>query len=116
MCLEIDFLQTSSYKGTESAGEVRIEECIKTPMAGRNVVIVEDIADTSITLRGVEGHVSSDKPASLRTCALLVREGCEVMPDYFGLEVPRGFVAGYGIDFNEKHREKPWIGVVPGTR
>ena len=101
---EIDFIRARSYgSGTRSAGTVEITSEPEIELVGRHVIVVEDIMDTGRTLDAVVARIRAGHPASLRCCALLVREGCEP-PEYAGLWVPPGFVVGYGIDYAERYR------------
>ena len=101
---EVDFVRARSYgSGTRSSGAVEITSEPEIELAGRHVVVVEDIMDTGRTLAAVVERIRAGGPASLRRCALLVREGCEP-PEYAGLWVAPGFVVGYGIDYAERYR------------
>ena len=101
---EVDFVRARSYgSGTRSGGPVEITSEPEIELAGRHVVVVEDIMDSGRTLGAVVERIRAGHPASLRRCALLVREGCEP-PEYVGLWVPPGFVVGYGIDYAERYR------------
>lgn len=112
---QVDFIRARSYgKGTRSTGAVEITKDIETDVTERHVVVVEDILDTGETLRFVTARIAAGEPASIRTCALLLREG-STPPDYHGLVVPPGFVVGYGIDYAEQHRGLRDIRAVPGT-
>ena len=105
---EVDFVRASSYgAGTRSTGTVEITKDLETDVAGRDVIVVEDIAETGLTMRAICEHIDAGRPASLRTCALLVREGgpaADDEPDYAGLRLGPGFVVGYGLDHAEQHR------------
>ncbi len=110
---EVDFIRARSYgSGTRSSGAVEITSEPEIELAGRHVVVVEDIMDTGRTLDAVVERISAGRPASLRRCALLVREGCEP-PEYVGLWVPPGFVVGYGIDYAERYRGLRDIRAIP---
>jgi hypoxanthine phosphoribosyltransferase len=112
MPLQVDFVRARSYgSGTESSGQVEIVKDLEIDARGRHVVLVDDIADTGLTMRVLVDHVRSAGPASVRQCALLVREGCRE-PDYAGFRIGPGFVVGYGIDHAEEHRQLPDIRVV----
>lgn len=117
---EVDFVRASSYgAGTTSSGEVDLTKDIKTEVAGRDVIVVEDIAETGLTMRAICDHVATSEPASLRTCALLVREGGPPPgeePDYAGLRVGPGFLVGYGLDHAERYRGLPDIRALPEDR
>lgn len=101
---EVDFVRARSYgTGTHSKGTVEIVKDVETDLRGRHVIVVEDIADTGLTLDVVVARLEAGGAASVKRCALLVREGC-TPPDYAGLSVGPGFVVGYGIDHAERYR------------
>jgi hypoxanthine phosphoribosyltransferase len=101
---EVDFVLARSYGlGTRSAGKVEILKELETDVRGRHVLVIEDIADTGLTLNTVVERVEAGGAASVRRCALLVREGHPPI-DFAGLYVGRGFVVGYGIDYAERYR------------
>ena len=112
----IDFLAISSYgASTESSGVVRILKDLDTNIAGRNVLIVEDIIDTGRTLSYITQMLRTREPKSLRICSLLSkpsRREIEIPVDYIGFEIPNKFVIGYGLDFGEIYRSLPYIGVL----
>lgn len=109
---EVDFIRARSYgTGTQSSGTVEITKGPDLTIAGRHVVVVEDISDTGLTLRVIVERLEQSGAASVRTCALLAREG-RAKPDYLGLWVRPGFVVGYGIDFAEGLRGLPDIRIV----
>ena len=114
--LALDFLEVSSYgEGTESSGNVRILKDLAKPIEGREVVVVEDILDTGHTLSYVIEHLRSKQPTSVRLCTLLDKPARRIVPieiDYRGFEIPDRFVIGYGLDFNERYRNLPYIGVL----
>jgi hypoxanthine phosphoribosyltransferase len=113
---EVDFMRARSYgAGLKSRGSVEISKDVETEVRGRHVLIVEDIADTGLTMRAIVERVSAGKPASVKRCALLVRKGCESV-EYGGLEVEPGFVVGYGIDYAEAYRGLRDIRVLPDTK
>jgi hypoxanthine phosphoribosyltransferase len=101
---EVDFIRARSY-GTsmESSGAVEITKDIEHDIRGRHVILVEDILDTGLTLQFVHDRMWVGNPASVTTVALLSRAG-QKKPDYWGIEVPPGFVVGYGIDYAEQYR------------
>lgn len=116
----IDFLRVSSYEdGTRSSGVVRIVDDLKVNIAGRDVLIVEDVLDTGMTLSYILNILEIRSPCSLEVCSLLrkqsARVGEEVPIRYLGKEIPNTFVVGYGLDYNEKYRNLPYIAklVVP---
>ena len=114
--LEVDFLEVASYgAGTESSGEVRILKDLRTPIEGRDVLVVEDIVDTGRTLARVLDLLAARRPARLEVCALLskpARREVEVPVRWIGFEIPDVFVVGYGIDYAQENRNLPWIGAV----
>lgn len=108
----IDFLQASSYSGTGSTGEVRLHSDITLPVAGTDVLLIEDIVDTGLTASWLAGHLASHRPASVRLCTLLDKPSArriEVTIDYVGFTVPEAFVLGYGLDYEEGYRNLPSI-------
>ncbi len=106
--VEVDFVRARSYgAGTTSTGDVEITKDLETDVTGRDVIVVEDIAETGRTMDAICAHIAASRPASLRRCALLVREGGPAEddpPDYAGLRVGPGFVVGYGLDYAERYR------------
>ena len=109
---QVDFIRARSYGSSmESSGAVEITKDIEHDVRGRDVILVEDILDTGLTLQFVADRMWVGKPASVVTCALLTRAG-QPTPDYWGIEVPPGFVVGYGIDYAEQYRYLPYIGKV----
>ncbi len=114
--LQIDFLAISSYgAGTSSSGVVKIRKDIDIDITGRDVIVVEDIVDSGLSLRYITDYLSQHKPASLRTCVLLDKPAAhklEVSFDYVGFEIGNEFVVGYGLDFDEHYRNLPYIGIL----
>lgn len=111
----IEFMSVSSYIGTQSSGEVRINKDITRPLEGKNVLIVEDIIDTGYTLSYLKQILLARRPKSLKICTLLdkpSRRKVDLKGDYVGFAVPDEFVVGYGLDFNQKYRNFPEIGVL----
>jgi hypoxanthine phosphoribosyltransferase len=101
---EVDFVLARSYgSGTVSSGRVEILKEIENEVRDRHVVVIEDIADTGLTLETVVERIKAGAPASVKRCALLVRQGHPTL-DFTGLYVGRGFVVGYGIDYAEQYR------------
>lgn len=117
--VEVDFLEASSYgDGTESSREVRILKDLRGEIAGRDVLLVEDIVDTGFTLKHVIALLETRKPSRLKTIALLdkpIRREVNVKADWIGFEIPDEFVVGYGIDFAQRNRNLPYIGKVRFT-
>ena len=113
---EIDFMAISSYgAATDSSGVVRILKDLDTNIAGRDVLVVEDIIDSGLTLSYLMRSLKARKPASLEICALLTkpeRREIDVPVRYVGFEIPNRFVVGYGLDFDEKYRNLPYVGVL----
>jgi hypoxanthine phosphoribosyltransferase len=111
--LQIDFVRVKSYGLSDtSSGEVVITKDVELPLEDKNVVVVEDIVDTGLTLSFLLGHLSLHKPKSLRVCALIdkkERRKVEVRVDYVGFTLERGFLVGYGLDYAEKYRHLPGI-------
>jgi hypoxanthine phosphoribosyltransferase len=112
----LDFMGISSYgSGTKSSGAVQIIMDLKQPLAGRNVLIVEDIIDSGHTLRYLRQNLLARQPASLKICTLLnkpSRRDVDVPVDYIGFDIPDEFVVGYGLDFDELYRNLPFIAVL----
>lgn len=115
MC-EVDFMAVSSYgSGTVSSGQVKIIKDLSGPIEGMDVVIVEDILDSGTTLHYLMQLLQARHPASIRLAALLDKPSRRTKPvqaDYVGFEVPDAFVVGYGLDYNERYRNLPYIGVL----
>ena len=113
---EIDFMAISSYgAGTDSSGVVRILKDLDENIAGRDVLVVEDIIDSGLTLSYLMRSLKARKPASLEICALLTkpeRREVEVPVRFVGFEIPNKFVIGYGLDFAERYRNLPYVGVL----
>ena len=114
--VEVDFLEVSSYgDAMESSREVRILKDLRGEIAGRDVLVVEDIVDTGFTLSHVVNLLHTRQPTKMRTIALLdkpSRREVEVKADYTGFEIPDEFVVGYGIDYAQRNRNLPHIGKV----
>jgi hypoxanthine phosphoribosyltransferase len=113
----IDLMEVSSYGGasTETTGLVRILKDLSSPIEGREVLIVEDIIDTGLTLNYLIRYLNGKNPSSLRICTLLdkpARRLVEIPIDYLGFEIPDRFVVGYGLDYGEHYRNLPFIGVL----
>jgi hypoxanthine phosphoribosyltransferase len=111
----IDLMEVSSYAGTETSGQVRILKDLSKPIEGRDVIVVEDIIDTGLTLNYLLGYLADRQPASIRICCLLdkpARRLADIPIDYIGFTIPDRFVIGYGLDYNERYRNLPYIGVL----
>lgn len=113
---EIDFMAISSYGGrTDSSGVVRILKDLDINISGRHVLVVEDIIDSGLTLSYLMRSLGARRPGSLEVCALLTkpeRREIELPVRYVGFEIPNEFVIGYGLDYAEKYRNLPYIGVM----
>ncbi len=113
---EVDFMAISSYHGgTESTGVVKIEKDLKSNITDRDVIIVEDIVDTGLTIEHLLSLLQTRNPRSIRVCSLLDKSSRrlnDVTADYRGFDIPDEFVIGYGLDYDEKYRNLPFIGVM----
>ena len=114
--LKYDLMAVSSYgASTKTSGAVQILKDIEMGLAGEHVLVVEDIIDTGLTLKYLVGNLWSRKPASLKICTLLdkpSRREVDITPDYNGFTIPDRFVVGYGLDYDERFRQLPMIGVL----
>jgi len=111
--LEVEFIRASSYgRGRESSGKIKVAQCLRSPVKGRDVLVIEDIVDTGLTTGFLLDYLRKKKPASLRLCALTdkpSRRQAPVTIDYLGFTVPNKFLVGYGLDLDEKFRNLPDI-------
>ena len=111
--VEIDFMAVSSYgASTRSSGVVRIVKDLDIDLTGRDVVLVEDIVDSGLTLTYLRRNLAARQPASLEVCALFVRQGKQKTSEelrYIGFEIPPAFVLGYGLDVGERYRNLPYV-------
>ena len=115
--LQIDFMEVSSYGGktTESSGAVRILKDLKSNVEGKNILIVEDIIDTGLTLNYLMDILEARKPGSIKICTFLnkpSRRKVSLKADYNGYDIPDEFVVGYGLDYGEAYRNLPFVGVL----
>lgn len=113
--MEIDFMDVSSYSGTESTGDVRIDKDLSNSIVGDDVIVVEDIVDTGKTLQKVVGLLYSKGANSVRIVSLLdkpERRIVDLKADYIGFTIPDAFVVGFGLDFNQKYRNLPYVGIL----
>lgn len=112
----IGVVQASSYRGTATrAGELTVDTGLLPEIRGRNVLIVDDIFDTGHTLQQLVAALRRREPASIRTAALLIKEGrseVDMKPDFHCFEIPDVFVIGYGMDYNDDYRHLPFVGVL----
>jgi hypoxanthine phosphoribosyltransferase len=113
---EVDFMAVASYGGaTKSSGVVQILKDLEGPIEGRDVLIVEDIVDTGLTLRYLRDTLQGRNPRSLEVCALLSKPEAQVVQvpvKYVGFEIPNEFVVGYGLDYQQRYRGLPYVGVL----
>lgn len=114
--VEVDFMAVSSYgSGTVSSGEIKVKKDYSIDIEGKNVLVIDDILDTGRTLAFVKDYLSVKSPKSIKICTLLDkpdRRTSKVNVDYIGFSVPDQFVVGYGLDYDEKYRNLPFIGVL----
>ena len=116
----VDFMSVSSYgAGTVSSGQVEIKKDLSASIEGKDLIIVEDILDSGNTLYYLMDVLRARKPASIRLCTLMDKPGRRVKPikaDYVGFTIPDAFIVGYGLDYAEKYRNLPYVGVLkPGV-
>lgn len=112
---EVDFMLVRSYEGSSSSGSVQIVQDLNLNIAGRHVVLVEDIVDTGLTLAYIREHLALRGPASLIVCALLDKHAArkiEVPIEMVGFRVENEFVVGYGLDYNQLYRNLPYLAVI----
>lgn len=115
MPVELDFMIVSSYNGTETTGNINIIKDINGSIEGKNILIVEDIIDTGLTLYNVKNILNSRGPKSIEICTLIdkkERRKVELNSDYVGFDIPNEFIVGYGLDLDEKYRNLPYIGKI----
>ncbi|HJJ56365.1 MAG TPA: hypoxanthine phosphoribosyltransferase [Methanocorpusculum sp.] len=112
----IDFIQIRSYEGMCSTGVFNYKLDISPEsINGRDVIIIEDVIDTGRTITEIKKHIQLYNPLSIAVCSLLDKPSCRLMPisgDYIGFSIDNVFVVGYGLDFNEKYRNLPYIGIL----
>ena len=113
--VEFEFIQARSYEGTESTGKVEITQDLSDSIEGKNVIIIEDIIDTGRTLEYLTRYLTFHNPKSIKLCTLLSKPSRRVVDlkvDYIGFTIPDEFVIGYGLDYAERYRNLPYIGVL----
>jgi hypoxanthine phosphoribosyltransferase len=113
--VEMDFLGVASYEGTQSTGKIQVTRALTASLAGKHVLVVEDIVDTGTTLDFLHDLIMKGNPRSLKFCALLSKPEAHQMKtpiDYVGFEISREFVIGYGLDLDQRYRELPYIAQV----
>ncbi len=115
---EIDFMMASSYgSGTTTSGVVKIKKDLEGDIYGKNVIIIEDIIDTGTTLKHLKEYLADRNPKSIRICTLLdkpSRRVAEVKADYIGFEIENLFVVGFGLDYDQKYRNLPYVAYLEG--
>ena len=114
---QLDFMWLSSYSGANSTGKMLVRQDVTADIEGRHVLILEDIFDTGNSLEFTVNHLKEKHPASIKICTLLDkperrREGVTLQADYVGFTIPNAFVVGYGLDYNEKYRNLPYVGIL----
>ena len=112
--LTVDFIIAASYMKASSTGEVKMYYDVREDVAGKDVLLIEDIVDTGITLNQIRERILSRRPKSLKICAFLDKKEkriADVPLDYIGYEIPNEFVVGYGLDYDNKFRNLPYIAV-----
>ncbi len=112
--LTIDFIIASSYVKTENSGEVKVYYDVRGDISDKHVLLIEDIVDTGITLNQIRGRILMRSPKSLKICTFLdkkERRMVDVPLDYIGFEIPNLFVVGYGLDYDNKFRNLPYISI-----
>lgn len=114
---QMDFMMISSYSGTQSTGKMVVKKDLSVDIKDRHVLILEDIFDTGSSLQYTYDHLMERQPASLKICTLLDKPerrkvGITVQADYVGFTIPNAFVVGYGLDYNEKYRNLPYVGIL----
>jgi len=113
---EVDFMAVSSYEGgTQSTGVVKIEKDLKSNITDRDIILVEDIIDTGLTIAHLIELLGTRNPRSIRVAALLDKKPARITDvplHYMGFEIPKEFVIGYGLDYDEKYRNLPFIGIM----
>ena len=111
----MDFMAVSSYSGTTSTGAVKINKDLGGIIEGRHLILVEDILDSGVTLNYLKNYLMVRKPASIAVATLMdkpARRKADIYADYSCFEIPDAFVVGYGLDYNERYRNLPYIGVL----
>lgn len=111
----MDFMAVSSYQGTTSTGAVKINKDLNEDIAGKYLILVEDILDSGITLNYLKKSLEARQPASIKIVTLMdkpARRKADIHADYSCFEVPDAFVVGYGLDYNERYRNLPYIGIL----
>jgi len=116
--LRVDFVRAKSYQGSHSSGSIQITHMPEEPLAGRHVLVIEDILDTGLTAAAIMACLREQGPASLALCTLLdkpTRRTTEIKADFVGFTIDNQFVVGYGLDYNERFRQLPAVYVLNTT-
>ncbi len=111
----MDFMAVSSYSGANSTGAVKINKDLREDICDRHIILVEDILDSGVTLNYLKKYLMVRQPASISVATLLdkpARRRADIQADYFCFEIPDAFVVGYGLDYNERYRNLPYIGIL----
>lgn len=111
----IDFMKVSSYSGTESTGKINVKLDLSENIENKHVIVIEDIVDTGLTLSYLCDYLQKRNPKTLKLCTLLdkkARREKEIKVDYVGFEIDNKFVVGYGLDYDEKYRNLPYVGYI----
>ncbi len=112
--IKVDFISCSSYVRSDSTGEVKMHQDLREDIKDKHVILVEDIADSGLTLNFLREHLLQREPASLKICALLDKKDRRIVDvplDYVGFRIPNEFVVGYGLDYSNMFRNLPYIAV-----
>lgn len=110
--VEFEFIQVESYQGTESTGKIKLKQDLIDKIEGRNIIIIEDIVDTGRTLEYLREYIKKHNPKSVKVCTLLSKPSrriVELNVDYIGFSIPDEFVIGFGMDYDQKYRNLPYI-------
>jgi hypoxanthine phosphoribosyltransferase len=113
--IEIDFIAASSYSGTESLGDIKIIKDLDCSIIDTDIVVIEDIIDTGLTIKKIKELLYHKGASNVKVVALLNKQSrriCDVQADYIGFEIENEFVIGFGLDFNQRYRNLPYVGVL----
>ena len=113
--VHVDFVAVTSYAGTASTGTIRVLLDLRENPEGRDVLVVEDIVDTGLTLSSLTATLRARRPSSLEVCTLLDKPECRktpFQPKYVGFNIPNEFVVGFGLDYDERYRQLPYVGIL----
>lgn len=113
--VEIDFMAVTSYDGTETTGDVKILKDLESSVKGRAILVIEDIVDTGITISKIKAFLLAKGASDVKIAALFnkpERRKIEIDADYYGFNIPNEFVIGFGLDYNQRYRNLPYVGVL----